>query len=217
VVSEDTLEEYVGQPHFRSDRLYADTPPGVVMGLAWTSMGGSVLYIELVKAMGGQPGKGALQVTGQLGNVMSESATIAHTFARGFHAILTGASHSEFFATTDLHLHVPAGATPKDGPSAGCTIVTAMLSLATGQPVRPNLAMTGEVSLTGRVLQIGGVKEKTLAAQRNGVKTIIFPAANRPDWEELSDEVKQGLDVHFAETYVDIYKIAFPDSQYPLP
>ncbi|KAF2288326.1 hypothetical protein GH714_006027 [Hevea brasiliensis] len=173
------------------------TPIGVVMGLAWTAMGGSTLYIETTQVEQGE-GKGALQLTGQLGDVMKESAQIAHTVAR---AILVGKEpDNPFFANSKLHLHVPAGATPKDGPSAGCTMITSLLSLAMKKTVRRDLAMTGEVTLTGKILPIGGVKEKTIAARRSEVKTIIFPSANRRDFDELAPNVKEGLDVHFVVT-----------------
>ncbi|RLN17296.1 hypothetical protein C2845_PM02G28300 [Panicum miliaceum] len=172
IVNASNLGDFVGKPVFQAERIYDQTPVGVVMGLAWNSMGGSTLYIETAKVEESE-GKGALMVTGQLGDVMKERAT------------------------------------PKDGPSAGCTMVTSMLSLAMGKSVKKDLAMTGEVTLTGRVLPIGGVKEKTIAARRSGVKTIIFPSANRRDFDELASNVKEGLEVHFVDTYNEIYDIAF--------
>ncbi|CAI5475026.1 unnamed protein product [Closterium sp. Yama58-4] len=206
VVDEGTLVEYVGQPVFQSERMYDETPVGVVMGLAWTAMGGSTLYVEAT-VIEQAAERGSLELTGQLGDVMRESATIAHTVAR---QILTRADPgSEFFRKTRMHMHVPAGATPKDGPSAGCTMITAMLSLALGRHVRADLAMTGEVTLTGRVLPIGGVKEKTIAARRNGVKLLVFPKANRKDYEELPEHVRQGLDARFVEHYDEIFELAF--------
>lgn len=154
-VDDSNLADYVGNPVFQSDRLYDQTPLGVVMGLAWTAMGGSTLYVE-TRVIEQNAGKGSLQMTGQLGDVMKESATIAHTVAR---AILREKQpDNSFFSDSRLHLHVPAGATPKDGPSAGCTMITSMLSLAIDKPVRRDVAMTGEVTLTGRVLPIGGVR-----------------------------------------------------------
>ena len=226
VTAGDDLVEYVGQPPFQTDRIYDTTPPGVVTGLAWTSMGGSTLYVECTAIHrnrgdgdGGDGGDGGgasrahggtLKTTGQLGDVMRESSSIAHTFARRFVAgkAAEGSEARDFFDANALHLHVPAGSTPKDGPSAGCTMVTAMVSLATGKAVRPNLAMTGEVTLTGIVMPIGGVKEKTIAARRSGVTTILFPEGNRKDFAELSDDVKEGLEVHFVRTYDDVYKHA---------
>lgn len=202
------LTDYVGQPPFTSDRIYQRTPVGVVMGLAWTSMGGNALYIEAA-VVEKTDGKGGLKTTGQLGDVMKESAMIAHTFTRAFLSRRAPHLPKTYFKDHSIHMHVPAGATPKDGPSAGCAIITAITSLALDRPVRPDLAMTGEVTLTGQVLPIGGVKEKTLAARRSGVSTIIFPAANKRDFDELAEEVKAGLHAHFAETYDDVYKLAF--------
>ncbi|KAF7013905.1 unnamed protein product [Triticum aestivum] len=206
LIDSSNLDDFVGKPVFHAERIYEQTPVGVVMGLAWTSMGGSTLYIETTKVEEGE-GKGALVMTGQLGDVMKESAQIAHTVSR---AILRDKEpDNKFFADSKLHLHVPAGATPKDGPSAGCTMITSMLSLAMGKPARKDLAMTGEVTLTGRILPIGGVKEKAIAARRSSIKTIIFPAANKRDFDELADNVKEGLEVHFVDTYSEIYKLAF--------
>lgn len=203
----DDLKDLVGQPPYPSDRIYRDhTPAGVVTGLAWTPLGGATLYVEAASVEKGE-GKGSLRATGQLGDVMKESTTIAHTYARKFLEILR--PDSAYFADHALHVHVPAGATPKDGPSAGCTLVTALLSLALDTPVRPDLAMTGEVTLTGKILPIGGVKEKALAAKRSGIKYIIFPQGNQRDWEELGEEVKAGLEPHFVEEYKQIYELAF--------
>ena len=199
------LVQYVGQPPFATDRIYDVTPPGVVTGLAWTAMGGSTLYIECTPVDEGD-GKGALKTTGQLGDVMKESSTIAHTFSR--HFLEAKDPGNTYLANTSLHMHVPAGATPKDGPSAGCTMITAMMSLAMNKPVKPNLAMTGEVTLTGRVLPIGGVKEKTIAARRSGVKTLIFPEGNKKDYDELSEDIREGIEVHFVRTYEEVYKHA---------
>ena len=202
------LIEYVGQPPFQTDRIYDQTPPGVVTGLAWTSMGGSTLYIECtaIHQNGTDKKGGTLTTTGQLGDVMKESSSIAHTFARSF--LARRFPGNTFFDDNALHIHVPAGATPKDGPSAGCTMITGMISLATDRPVKPNLAMTGEVTLTGIVMPIGGVKEKTIAARRSGVTTILFPEGNKKDWDELSDDIKEGLEVHFVSTYDEVYKHA---------
>ncbi|KAM0954423.1 putative endopeptidase La [Dioscorea sansibarensis] len=206
VIDVPNLHDYVGKPVFHAERIYDQTPLGVVMGLAWTAMGGSTLYIETTIVEQGD-GKGALHLTGQLGDVMKESAQIAHTVGR---AILQEKEpENPFFANSKLHLHVPAGATPKDGPSAGCTMITSLLSLAMKKPVKRDLAMTGEVTLTGRILPIGGVKEKTIAARRSGVKTIIFPEANRRDFDELAENVKEGLDVHFVDDYSQIFELAF--------
>ncbi|WOG86855.1 hypothetical protein DCAR_0206074 [Daucus carota subsp. sativus] len=210
LVDESNLSDFVGKPVFHAERIYENTPVGVVMGLAWTSMGGSTLYIETTHVEEGE-GKGALQLTGQLGDVMKESAQIAHTVAR---AILAAKEPGKsFFANTKLHLHVPAGATPKDGPSAGCTMITSLLSLAMNKPVKKDIAMTGEVTLTGRILPIGGVKEKTIAARRSQVKTLIFPAANKRDFDELASNVKEGLEAHFVDNYNQIFELAFEEKQ----
>ncbi|KAJ2780362.1 ATP-dependent Lon protease pim1 [Coemansia javaensis] len=201
-VTADALKDYVGPPIFDSDRLYDTTPAGVVMGLAWTSMGGSALYIESVvesvapaAARDGGDGSGSggrLHATGQLGDVMKESSTLAYTYVRAL--VSRRDPESRFFGSSIIHMHVPEGATPKDGPSAGVTMATALLSLALGRPVRPDVAMTGELTLTGRVLKIGGLKEKTIAARRSGVKRIVFPRANIADWEELPANVKEGIE-----------------------
>ncbi|CAB4038126.1 lon protease homolog, mitochondrial-like [Paramuricea clavata] len=183
------------------------------MGLAWTAMGGSTLYIEtsLTEAINKkdeEKNSPSLDLTGQLGDVMKESAKISYTFSKGFLAKLY--PDNKFFQQASMHLHVPEGATPKDGPSAGCTIITALLSLALDTPVRQNIAMTGEVSLTGKVLPVGGIKEKTIAAKRSNVDCIILPEANRKDFEELQDFIKEGLEVHFVSEYRDVFQIAFP-------
>uniref|UniRef100_A0A671MW03 Lon protease homolog, mitochondrial n=1 Tax=Sinocyclocheilus anshuiensis TaxID=1608454 RepID=A0A671MW03_9TELE len=212
-VTQENLQDYVGKPIFTVDRMYDVTPPGVVMGLAWTAMGGSTLFIETSLRRPREPqGKngakeGSLEVTGQLGDVMKESAKIAYTFARSF--LMKEQPDNDFLVGSHIHLHVPEGATPKDGPSAGCTIVTALQSLATNKQARQNVAMTGEVSLTGKILPVGGIKEKTIAAKRAGVTCIILPAENRKDFSDLSEYITEGLEVHFVENYSEIYKIVF--------
>lgn len=214
-VSSDNLHEYVGKPIFTSDRLYEKDPlpHGIVMGLAWTSMGGSALYIETqgikrgLDSEGKPRGGGQLKTTGQMGDVMKESTQIAYTVARARLAEID--PMNSFFDDTDIHMHVPEGATPKDGPSAGITMVTAMLSLARDQPIKSDLAMTGEVSLTGKVLAVGGIKEKTMAARRAGIKTIVFPEDCRRDWDELPEYLKEGLDIHFASDYSSVFEVAF--------
>ncbi|KAI3866791.1 hypothetical protein MKX03_008899 [Papaver bracteatum] len=210
IIDESNLSDFVGKPVFHAERIYDITPVGVVMGLAWTAMGGSTLYIETTLEEQGD-GKGALHLTGQLGEVMKESAQIAHTVARAL--FLVKEPDNPFFANTKLHLHVPAGATPKDGPSAGCTMITSMLSLAMKKHVKKDLAMTGEVTLTGKILPIGGVKEKTIAAKRSGVKTVLFPSANKRDYDELAENVKEGLNVHFVDDYSQIFDIAFSEDE----
>ena len=218
-VTDDNLHKFVGKPIFTQERMYdGDTPPGVVMGLAWTAMGGSSLYIETAKRKYSKPeetdangkgsvGDGSLHVTGHLGDVMKESCQIALTVARGY--LRNVAQGNSFLEENHLHLHVPEGATPKDGPSAGVTITTALLSLALGRPVAKDIAMTGEISLTGKVMPVGGIKEKLIAAKRSGVKTVILPAENRKDFDELADFIKEGLHVHFVNHYEDVFKVAF--------
>jgi len=215
-VTPENLQDFVGKPVFTVERMYDVTPPGVVMGLAWTAMGGSTLFVETSprrprdKDSKGDK-DGSLEVTGQLGDVMKESARIAYTFARAF--LMQQDPSNDYLVTSHIHLHVPEGATPKDGPSAGCTIVTALLSLAMGRPVRPNLAMTGEVSLTGKILPVGGIKEKTIAAKRAGVTCIVLPAENKKDFYDLAAFITEGLEVHFVEHYREIFTIAFPEEQ----
>ena len=207
-VTSDNLSNFVGKPVYLQDKMYPETPPGVCMGLAWTSHGGSTLYIETIKQRGGKKdnGTGSIDFTGNLGDVMKESVRIAYTFSKVFLESLE--VDNSFLLERQVHLHVPEGATPKDGPSAGCTIVTAILSLAMDKPVRANLAMTGEISLTGKMLPVGGIKEKVIAAKRAGVDTIILPNDNRKDFDDLQPVVKEGVTIHFAEHYHDVYKIA---------
>lgn len=210
IIDGDQLVEYVGQPVFTSERMFDTTPTGVVMGLAWTSMGGSTLYFETVALPrdGEEKGEGHLRVTGQLGDVMKESSAIAYSVAKMTLARLD--SNNKFLFHSSISMHVPEGATPKDGPSAGCTMVTALLSLATATPVRQNFAMTGEISLTGKVLRVGGIKEKILAAKRSGVNCVVLPESNRADFEELPKELKADLEVHFAANYEDVLRVALP-------
>lgn len=217
LVQEDNLKDYVGKPIFAHERMYdGDTPPGVVMGLAWTAMGGSSLYIETAKRKYLQhteeTGKsvasdGSLNLTGHLGDVMKESCQIALTVARGFLREMDMAN--TFLETQHMHLHVPEGATPKDGPSAGVTITTALLSLAMNRSVKKDIAMTGEISLTGKIMPVGGIKEKVIAAKRSNVSVIILPAENRKDFEELADYIRDGIVVHYANNYEDVFKVAF--------
>uniref|UniRef100_A0A5S6QDT7 Lon protease homolog, mitochondrial n=1 Tax=Trichuris muris TaxID=70415 RepID=A0A5S6QDT7_TRIMR len=218
-VTDENLSDFVGKPVFTHDRLYTSTPPGVVMGLAWTSMGGSTLFVEsslrqrFEDATKEEPKEGTLLLTGHLGEVMKESAKIAHTFARQFLANHVPDNH--FLEKAHLHVHVPEGATPKDGPSAGCTIVTSLISLALGIPVRQNIAMTGELSLTGKILPVGGIKEKVIAARRANVDCILLPEENRKDFSDLPKFITEGLEVHFLEKYEDLFRISFPDFLLP--
>ena len=185
-INKDSLSDYVGPPIFTSDRLYDVTPPGVAMGLAWTQMGGAALYVEsiLQSALSHSSSPG-LETTGNLQNVMKESSTIAYSFAKS--VVAKDFAENRFFDKAKLHLHCPEGAVQKDGPSAGITMATSMLSLALDHPLDPTIAMTGELTVTGKVLRIGGLREKTVAARRAGAKMIIFPADNESDWLELPD------------------------------
>ncbi|CDR33515.1 Lon protease [Criblamydia sequanensis CRIB-18] len=205
-VTANNLKEYLGKPLFTSDRFYDTTPIGVATGLAWTSMGGATLYIEAIKVTGE---KTDMKLTGQAGQVMKESSEIAWSY---LHSALTKyAKEFTFFEKTQVHIHIPEGATPKDGPSAGITMVTALLSLLLGEPVLEDLGMTGELTLTGRILPIGGVKEKIVAAKRSKLKTLIFPKENQRDVEELPEYIREGIDIHFVDHYDEVAKIAFPE------
>jgi ATP-dependent Lon protease len=193
-VTPDQVRKYLGMPRFEYDEVQDRmTHPGVATGLAWTPFGGDVLFIE---AIGIPEGNGGVQLTGQLGEVMRESAQAALSYIRA-HADELGLPE-RFFKNHDIHVHVPAGAVPKDGPSAGVAMTMAIASLGSGRKVRPRVAMTGEITLTGRVLPVGGIKEKTLAARRAGIKEVILPERNRKDVEEdVPDLVKKDLTFHF--------------------
>ena len=204
-ISIDNLKEFLGKPVFTSDRFYERTPIGVCMGLAWTALGGATLYIESIKVPGE---KTAMKLTGQAGDVMKESAEIAWSYLHG--SMFKYAPDHTFFEKSQVHIHIPEGATPKDGPSAGVTMVTSLLSLLLGLPVLADLGMTGELTLTGKVLPIGGVKEKMVAARRSGLKTLIFPKDNMRDYEELPEYIRKGLVIYFVEHYDEVFKIAFP-------
>jgi ATP-dependent Lon protease len=171
----------------------------VATGLAWTPVGGDVLFVEATA----MPGSGKLTITGQLGDVMKESAQAALSYVRG-HADLP----DDWFATHDVHIHVPAGAIPKDGPSAGITMATALMSLVSGRPVRDDTAMTGELTLTGQVLPIGGLKEKALAAQRAGVKRVLAPSRNEGDLEDIPAPLREGMDFVWVDEIGDVFDAA---------
>lgn len=183
-ITKDNLTDYIGPPVFTSDRLYDVSPSGVAMGLAWTQMGGAAMYIESILQAALRPStRPNLEITGNLKSVMKESTTIAYSFAKAF--MVKEFPDNHFFDRAKMHLHVPDGAVSKDGPSAGITMATSLLSLALDSPVDPTVAMTGELTLTGKVLRIGGLREKTVAARRAGCKTVIFPKDNMSDWLEL--------------------------------
>lgn len=209
-IDPDNLKDYVGAPVYLSDRLYETTPPGVVMGLAWTSMGGTALYIEsILESALSRSTRPSFNRTGKLGDVMKESSTIAYSFAKGF--MVREFDENRFFEKAQIHLHCPEGAVGKDGPSAGITMTTALLSLALDYPLDPTIAMTGELTLTGKVLRIGGLKEKAVAAKRSGVKTILFPDSNKADWEELPENIKEGLTGVPVAWYGQVFDVVFKD------
>jgi ATP-dependent Lon protease len=201
-ISPKSLPEYLGQPRFVSDSAEKIIDAGIAMGLAWTPVGGEILFIEATR----MPGTGKLMLTGSLGDVMKESAQTALSYLRSQSKRLQ--LDLRDFEKYDLHIHVPAGATPKDGPSAGATIVVALASLLTGRLVRSDVAMTGEISLRGRILRVGGIKEKVLAAARSGLKQVILPEQNRSDWMEAPDEVRQKIKAHFVRHIDELIPLA---------
>ena len=203
-VTEAKIKKYLGNPKFREDKIKEKAGKvGVVNGLAWTAVGGTMLEVQAVK----MEGKGNLQLTGKLGSVMQESAKVAYSYVRHIKNDLK--IKDKFNENTDIHLHFPEGAVPKDGPSAGITITTAIISVLTGKEVRQNIAMTGEITITGEVLAIGGVKEKVIAAHRVGIRDVVLPLDNKIDTEELPEEITKEMKFHFAETYDDVKKIVF--------
>ncbi|MFN0248777.1 MAG: endopeptidase La [Kofleriaceae bacterium] len=206
VLSPKEVEEFLGPKKFVSEVAERTAEPGVATGLAWTAVGGDILFIEAAQ----MPGKGKLTLTGQLGDVMKESVTAALSFVRGRAAAL-GLDPGNFLENKDLHVHVPAGAVPKDGPSAGVTMYTALVSLFTGVPVRPDVAMTGEITLRGNVLQIGGVKEKLLAAHRAGIKRVIIPERNVKDLIDVPDEVKKEMEILSVKRMDEVLALALKD------
>jgi ATP-dependent Lon protease len=206
VISPAVVEEFLGPKKYVSEVAERVGEPGVATGLAWTSVGGDILFIEATK----MPGKGKLTLTGQLGDVMKESVTAALSFVRGRAAAL-GLDPGNFLENTDLHVHVPAGAVPKDGPSAGITMYTALVSLFTGVSVRPDVAMTGEITLRGNVLQIGGVKEKLLAAHRAGIKRVIIPERNMKDLVDVPEEVKNEMEILSVKRMDEVLALALKD------
>jgi ATP-dependent Lon protease len=201
------LNKLLGPPRFLDEDREKELPPGVALGLAWTPYGGEILHIE-VSVM---PGKGKLILTGQMGDVMKESAQAALSYARS--CAYKFKLSDDFTEKKDIHIHVPAGATPKDGPSAGITMVTALISGLTNKPVANDIAMTGEITLRGRVLPVGGIKEKILAAVSSGVKKVIIPAQNKKDLEEIPKELRRKIKVKTVEHIDDIWSIVQLDGQ----
>lgn len=225
-IGKDNLTDYIGPPIFTSDRLYDVSPAGVSMGLAWTQMGGAAMYIESILQAPLRPSsRPGMEITGNLKNVMKESTSIAYSFSKSY--MVKEFAENDFFDKAKIHLHVPDGAVSKDGPSAGITMTTSLLSLALDTPVEPTVAMTGEITLTGKVLRIGGLREKTVAARRAGCKTIIFPKDNMSDWIELPEvctacndwksiitnilqNIKEGLEGHPVAWYSEVFDLVFP-------
>ncbi|MBF1215213.1 MAG: AAA family ATPase, partial [Fusobacterium periodonticum] len=199
------LEKYLGKAKFRPEKSRkADGKVGVVNGLAWTAVGGVTLDVQGVDTAG----KGDVTLTGTLGNVMKESASVAMTYVKA-NLKKYPPKDENFFKDRAIHLHFPEGATPKDGPSAGITITTAIVSVLTNRKVRQDIAMTGEITITGDVLAIGGVREKVIGAHRAGIKEVILPEDNRVDTDEIPDELKSTMKIHFAKTYDDVSKLVF--------
>jgi ATP-dependent Lon protease len=206
LVDRETIEKYLGKPVFPEGIEKKADKPGMSVGLAWTSMGGDTLVIEAVSV----PGKGGLTLTGKMGDVMKESASIAMTVAQKLGAEKYNVS-TKWFEKNHVHLHIPEGATPKDGPSAGITMATALLSLFRDKTITPRTVMTGELSLTGDVLPIGGLKEKTIAAKRNNARHIIIPKQNTRDLDDIPDNVKKGLEFHPVEKFGEVLNIVLPE------
>jgi endopeptidase La len=206
VVTADELPQYLGPPRFKPDNVFRTSRPGVATGVAWTETGGDVLYIEASLLPGG---KGNIILTGQLGNVMQESAraAVSHIRARAAELLV----QPDFLDSHDLHVHVPAGAIPKDGPSAGVTMATAILSALRKQPVRDDVAMTGEITLSGLVLPVGGIREKALAARRQGIRTFVLPEQNTADLSELPPELQKDMRFVPASTLDDVLEVALPN------
>lgn len=202
-IKKDMLKEYLGLPTAFHDKQSGNEGPGVVTGLAWTQMGGEILFVESSVSNG----KGVMTMTGNLGDVMKESATIAYQYIKAHPELAR--MDSEKFASKDIHVHVPEGATPKDGPSAGITMVTSMISALRGEAIKSGIAMTGEMTLRGRVLPVGGIKEKILAAKRAGVKTIVISEDNRKDVEDIKDIYVNGLEFHYVKTIEDVISFVF--------
>ena len=202
-IKKDMLKDYLGLPTAFHDKQSGNEAPGVVTGLAWTQMGGEILFVESSVSNG----KGVMTMTGNLGDVMKESATIAYQYIKAHPELAR--MDSEKFASKDIHVHVPEGATPKDGPSAGITMVTSMISALRGEAIKSGIAMTGEMTLRGRVLPVGGIKEKILAAKRAGVKTIVISEDNRKDVEDIKDIYVSGLEFHYVKTIEDVISFVF--------
>ncbi|KAF2748713.1 ATP-dependent protease La, partial [Sporormia fimetaria CBS 119925] len=210
-IAKDNLKDYVGPPKYTSDRLYDSelTPPGVVMGLVVSDVGGFVFYVEsILESALSSKSQASLERTGSMKSVMQESAQVAYSFAKGF--VAREFPKNRFLQHAKVHMHCPEGATPKEGPSAGIAMATSLLSLALDVPVTSKIAMTGELTVTGKVLPIGGLREKTVGAKRSGAKTIIFPQDNLADWLELPDYIKEGVEGKPVSWYKEVFELVFP-------
>ena len=205
-IRRDDLAQILGAPHFENEVAMRTSVPGVATGLAWTPVGGDILFIEAARS----PGHGALTLTGQFGEVMRESAQAAMTLVKSRAASL--GIDQELFAKSDVHIHVPAGATPKDGPSAGVAIFTALVSVFTNRTARSDTAMTGEISLRGLVLPVGGIKEKVIAAQRAGLTRVMLPARNRRDFDDIPEDTRKQLEFVWLERVEDAVAEALQDN-----
>jgi len=203
-ITPDKVQELLGRPHFfdNEEILQRTRIPGVATGLAWTPVGGEILFIEAAR----MPGSKGFQITGSIGNVMQESAHAALSYVRSRTSEL--GLEKDFFEQADIHLHIPEGAQPKDGPSAGVAMATALVSLVSGRLVRPDTGMTGEITLRGQVMPVGGIKEKMLAAHRAGLHTVILPARNQADLDDLPEEVRSQMDFVFVETVDEVLNAA---------
>ncbi len=201
-ITTKAVKEYLGKPLKRNDPKVGESRIGEATGMAWTQVGGETLSIE-VSVM---DGTGRIELTGQLGDVMKESARAAMTYIRTI--AKSYKIEPDFYKTKDIHIHIPEGAIPKDGPSAGITLATAVLSALSNTPVKSSVSMTGEITLRGKVLPVGGIKEKVLAAYRAGVRTVILPADNKTDYEEIPEEVRENIEFHFATSMSQVLKVA---------
>lgn len=221
-VTPEAVRGYLGVPIYAKQRLYGqDTPVGISIGLGYNQIGGSILFIETSKASFPSESekseedkkskkKGSIKFTGSLGDVMKESIQIAHTLAKN---ILHEKFENDYLENNDIHIHFPEGASKKDGPSAGITITSALISLATDKQIHGEIGMTGEISLNGKVLKIGGLREKLLAAKREGLKRVLVPFSNKIDVEELEESIKEGLEIKFVKNYDEVLEILFGEEE----
>jgi ATP-dependent Lon protease len=203
-IHKNDLPDLIGKRYFTEENAFKRPRIGVITGLAYTTLGGATLHIESIPVPTGQPG---FKQTGQLGHVMIESSEIAYSYVRSY--LNNNIKATEFFKKNFIHLHVPAGATPKDGPSAGITMACSLYSIAVGKPIISDMAMTGELTLSGLVMPIGGVKEKIIASKRAKIKKVILPKENQEDFEMLPDHIKEGITPYFVSTFKDVLKICF--------